>query len=159
MSSALSSIVFLFLISVLIVENSAVKSCKAQVYPSDTCRTSLSVPNDCDSGIFNLTNTDYAKCNTMNIFWSYPQKNLTLIIETPFTEQHQRYAIYLDNEQLMSAVSRVYRIINNQERCVTTKDKTLIQYSDSNYKIILKFQGPESFERYGVNIDYNVLQL
>ncbi|CAF1081794.1 unnamed protein product [Rotaria sp. Silwood1] len=159
MSSALSSIVLLSLISILIVENSAVNSCKAQVYLSDTCRTTVSVPNDCNLGIFNLTNTAYAKCNTMSVFWSYPQHNLTLIIETSFTQQHQRYAIYLDNEQLMSAVSHVYRIINNQERCVTTKDKTLIQYSDSNYKIILKFQGPERLERYGVNINYDARRI
>ncbi|CAF1073514.1 unnamed protein product [Rotaria sp. Silwood1] len=89
MSSALSSIVLLFLISVLIVENSAVNSCKAQVYLSETCSTTVSVPNCCNSGIFNLTNTNYAKCNTMNVFWSYPRYNLTLIIETAFTQQHQ----------------------------------------------------------------------
>ncbi|CAF1363336.1 unnamed protein product [Rotaria sordida] len=159
MLSALSSIVLLLLISVIIVENSVIKSCKAQVDKLDTCMSVVQFPGDCNSGIVNMTDTDYEKCITMSFFWSYPLHNLTLIIKTPFTQQHQLYAIHLDNEQIMSAVSHVYRIFNNQEIDVTTKDKTLTQYSDSNYEIILKFQGPDRVHRYGVNIDYKVLPM
>ena len=79
---------------------------------------------------------------------------MTLVIETPFTRTHRRFLMRLDNQQLAGAVSHVYRIFNNQETDVTTRDDTLIQYSDPNYQIILKFQGPTSLSRYGVDIDY-----
>ncbi|CAF2503513.1 unnamed protein product [Rotaria sp. Silwood2] len=159
MLSAFSSICLLLFTSVLIVESNVIHTCQALVDKLDTCMAVVQFGGDCNSGIVNLTDTDYAKCNTTSFFWSYPLNNLTLMIETPFTHQHEPYSIYLDNEQLMSAVSHVYRIFNNQETDVTTKDKTLIQYSDSNYEIILKFQGPEYLHRYGVNIDYNVLPM
>ncbi|CAF0874109.1 unnamed protein product [Rotaria sp. Silwood1] len=159
MSFVLSSIILLLFTSVLIVENSVTNSCQAQVDKLDTCMAVVQFSGDCNSGIVNLTNTDYAKCNTTSFFWSYPRYNLTLMIETPFTKKHQPYTIYLDNEQVMSAVSHVYRVFNNQETDVTTKDRTLIQYSDSNYQIILKLQGPDRLQRYGVNINYDVLPI
>ncbi len=54
----------------------------------------------------------------------------------------------------MTAVSHVYRVFNDQEDEITTKEKTLKQDSDKNYQIRLKFQGPTHLSRYGVNIDY-----
>jgi hypothetical protein len=36
----------------------------------------------------------------------------------------------------VGAILHVYRIFNNQGTDVTTRDKTLIEYSDSNYQII-----------------------
>jgi len=90
----------------------------------------------------------------INFFWSYPVNNMTLIIETPFTQKHQHYTITLDNEQVYGAITNVYRIINDKEIKITTPDKTIIQHSDSNYQIILKFQAPTHLSRYGVNINY-----
>ena len=67
---------------------------------------------------------------------------MTLIIETPYTQARQPYRISLDNSLIMEDVLHVYRIINNQETDVTTLDDQLVQSSDSNYQIMLKFQGP-----------------
>lgn len=159
MLSTKSSIILLSLICVLTIESKTTQSCEGQVDKLDSCMAVVQFPGDCDSAIVNLTNSDYAKCNSSNFFWSYPLHNLTLVIETPFTTQHQQYAIYLDNKQAMSGVSHIYRIINKQEQDVTSKDETLIQYSDSNYKIILKFQGPNRLQRYGVNLQYNATAL
>jgi hypothetical protein len=55
----------------------------------------------------------------------------------------------------MTGVSHVYRIFHHQETAVTTKEKILIQYSHSNYQIMLKFQSPPHLSRYGVDIYYN----
>jgi hypothetical protein len=79
-----------------------------------------------------------------------------MIIETPFTEKQKAYAIYIANEGMMGPVEHIYRLINDQEIEITTTDSKLIQYSDSNYQIILKFQSPSEFTYYGVFIDYEV---
>jgi hypothetical protein len=55
----------------------------------------------------------------------------------------------------MGAFSHVYRVFNNEETEITTQDAKLIQYSDSNYQVILKFQGPSHLSLYGVNINYD----
>ncbi|CAF3430833.1 unnamed protein product [Rotaria socialis] len=156
---SLSSPVLLLLIFVLIIESSTGNSCKGQVDQIDTCKAVVQFPGDCDAATVNLTDTDYAKCNSANFFWSYPVHNLTLIIQTPFTAQKQPYTTYFDNEQIVSGISHVYRIFNNQETDVTTKDKTLIQYSDANYQVVLKFQGPDHLQRYGVNINYDAVSM
>ena len=84
---------------------------------------------------------------------------MTFLIERLFIEQHQAYTIHLDNQQVMSAVSHVYRIFNNQEKDITTLDETLIQYSDTNHQVILKFLGATQLVRYGVNINYRSVQM
>jgi hypothetical protein len=129
-------------------------SCQSHIDKLKTCSAVISFSGDCYSSKVDLSNTEYAKCASNSFFWSYPLNNMTLVIETQFTQNHQPYTIRLDNAQIMQAVSHVYRIINNKEIDITTKDKTLTQKSDSNYQIILKFQGPKHLGRYGVNINY-----
>ena len=143
----------------LAISNDHDQPCDARVDSFAACTATVSFPGGCSSSTANLTNTDYARCKTISFFWSYPQNNLTLIIETPFTSTRQPYTVYFDNEQLMSGVLHVYRLFNNQETEVTTRDKKLIQYSDSNYQIILKLQGPSRLSRYGVNVDYEVVKM
>lgn len=84
---------------------------------------------------------------------------MTFIIETPFTHSRQGYIVYFDNVQLTQGISRVFRIFNNQETEVTTRGDKLIQYSDANYQVILKFEGPQQLSRYGVVIDYETSQM
>ena len=129
-------------------------SCETHIDKINTCKAVISFSGDCYSTIVNMSNTEYANCTSNTFFWSYPRNNMTLIIDTQFTQKRQPYTIYLDNEQLMAAMSHIYRIFNNQETEITTKDRTLIQYSDVNHQIILKFQSPTQLSRYGVNIDY-----
>lgn len=81
---------------------------------------------------------------------------MTLVLDSPFTGSQQKYQMSFDNQQIMSAVSHVYRIIDGEEIDVTTTEPKLIQTSDDNYQIILKFEGPTSLTRYGLNIVYDV---
>ena len=84
---------------------------------------------------------------------------MTFIIETPLTQSKQGYIIYLDNIQLTQGISRVFRVFNSQETEVTTRGDKLIQYSDANYQIILKFEGPKQLSRYGVVIQYKTVPM
>ena len=52
-------------------------------------------------------------CTEVNLSWDYPTNNLTIIIETPFTQQHQPYAVNLDNYWLFGV--QPYRILNGKE--------------------------------------------
>jgi len=152
--SGFSSLLILLLAFTVHARTIIDSSCETHINKMDACQAVVSFSGDCYSSTVNLSNTEYAKCTANSFFWSYPLNNLTLIIETSFTQKHQPYTIYLDNEQLMTAVSHVYRVFNNQEDEITTKEKTLKQDSDENYQIRLKFQGPTHLSRYGVNIDY-----
>ncbi len=129
-------------------------SCETHIYTLKTCSAIITFSGNCQSMTVNLSHTEYAQCTSNGFFWSYPLNNLTLVIETLFTEKHQAYKISLNNEQLFGAITNVYRIIDNKEIEITTHEKTLIQQSDSNYQVILKFQGPTRLGRYGVNINY-----
>ncbi|CAF4255003.1 unnamed protein product, partial [Rotaria sordida] len=57
-----------------------------------------------------------------------------------------------------ASISNVYRVIDNQKIEVTTTDKKIILDSDSNYQVIVKFQGPPEMRTYGVNIHYDIIQ-
>lgn len=54
----------------------------------------------------------------------------------------------------MTGISHIYRIINNEEIEITADRHSLIQDSDSNYQIVLKFQAPSHFIRDSVDIPY-----
>jgi hypothetical protein len=141
-----------------ITENTVHNSCDAEYDVYQPCSVLLISPPNCKETKLNLTNTNTSKtCTSVNLFWSYPIDNLTTIIATPFTQKKQAYQLYIDNEQLKHYISHVYRILNGQETEVTTTDKTLIQDSDANYQVILKFQGPPKLTYYGVFINYNVV--
>jgi hypothetical protein len=155
--SFLSSFLILFLAWTAHARIITDDNCGTYVNKLDTCMATISFSGNCPSNNVSLSNTEYANCTSNYFFWSYPLYNMTLTIETLFTHQHQHYTISLDNEELRGAISKVFRIINNEEKEVTTHDKTLIQNSDSNYQIILKFQGPTHLSRYGVNINYKTI--
>jgi hypothetical protein len=128
-------------------------TCETHIYDLKSCSAVLTFAGNCQSMKVNLTDTEYVKCSSMLFFWSYPLNNLTLIIE-----QHQPYQMSLDNEQLTGAITNLYRIINNEEKEITSQDKTIVQDSDSKNEIILKFQGPTRLGRYGVNISYKTIE-
>ena len=134
-------------------------SCETHLSVLTECQGLISFSGECRSAIVNLTNTEYSQCDAVNFFWSYPLNNMTLILDAPFTRSRQAYSMDFDNDQIMSGVSHVYRIFNNQETDVTTHDANLVQYSDSNYQIILKFQGPSRLSRYGLNISYKSIKM
>ncbi len=59
----------------------------------------------------------------------------------------------------MKVVLHVYRIFNNEETEVTTREGTLVQVSDSNYQVILNFQGPPSSTRGNVIVVYGAFKM
>ncbi|CAF1093438.1 unnamed protein product [Adineta ricciae] len=129
-------------------------SCESHVDKLSTCAGTISFSGDCYSSKIELRDTEYVKCTDVNFFWSYPLNNMTLVIETPFTQKRQRFTVSLETQPLQGAVSHVYRIIDDQETDVTTREPILTQDSDANYQVILKFQGPTRLSRYGVVIQY-----
>ncbi|CAF0769905.1 unnamed protein product [Adineta steineri] len=155
---------FITLVLISVVHSGTIRdinndsSCETHIDKLDTCKAIISFSGDCYSSTVDISKTEYAKCLTNSFFWSYPLNNMTLIIGTQFTQQQQPYTILIDNEQVISTVSHVYRIINDKETEVTTQEKSLKQHSDTNYQIILKFQGPTKLGRYGVNINYESYQ-
>jgi hypothetical protein len=148
-----------FVQAVPVTEN-IIHSCDAYYYDYGLCSDSISSPPGCKETKLDLANTNTSKtCTSVHLFWNYPVANLTTIIETPFTQKKQAYILYIDNAQLKPYISHVYRIVNGQETEVTTSDKTLIQYSDANYQVILKFEGPSTLYYYGVFINYNIVTM
>jgi hypothetical protein len=169
----MASILFFFVLLVTVVvepivlgvsvtDNDIHESCEAQLWPHDEpyqCSGGVSVNLDCQTSKLNLTHTNISQiCTSIDLFWSYPVGNLTMIIETPFSKKQQAYTIELNNERVMGAISHVYRLIDGKEIEVTTKESKLIQHSDSKYQVILKLQGPPKLTYYGVFIDYDIIK-
>jgi hypothetical protein len=157
--------VFLLLLTVVIISiikavpitENIIHSCDAEYDAYQLCSESINAPTGCKETKLNLANTNTSKtCTSVHLFWNYPVDNLTAIIETPFSQKKQAYQLYIDNEQLKPYISHVYRVLNGQETEVTTTDKTLIQYSDASYQVILKFEGPPTLYYYGVFINYKI---
>lgn len=133
--------------------------CKANVDRYSPCTATISAPTGCISTVLNYTDTIFAQCNGVNFFWSQGDNNMTFIIETAYTQTHQAYNISLANSPLIQGDLHVYRVNNGQEIEITTRDDKIFQISDSNYQIILKFQGPTRPVRGGVLIIYSTVAL
>lgn len=147
---------FIIILSLItIVHNAAIAenpTCIAEVDKFSQCAADISAPFGCKSTVLNFTNTGFAQCQGVNFFYASGANNMTLIIETSFTQQRQPYYLSLANSPIMEIILHVYRIIDNQEIDITTRNATLVQKSDSNYQIILKFQGPPVSTRGGVHV-------
>nr|BAJ97444.1 predicted protein [Hordeum vulgare subsp. vulgare] len=132
-------------------------SCESHLDTLDNCAGTISFSGYCYSSKIELHDTEFAKCTGVYFFWSYPLNNMTLVIETPFTQKRQAFTVSLKTEALAGAVSHVYRIIDDKETDVTTREPVLAQDSDANYQVILKFQGPTHLSRYGLNFNMSLL--
>ncbi|CAF1434492.1 unnamed protein product [Adineta steineri] len=143
-----------------VTDNHMRESCEAHFYSygADPCDGTVSVRGGCKSSTLNFAHTNTSKtCTSVKFFWSYPVDNLTMIIETPFTEKQQQYSIKFNVDRTMGAITNVFRIFGREEILITPAESKLIQPSDSNYQIILKLQGPSKLTSYGVFIDYEVV--
>ena len=134
-------------------------TCIAQLLtPSSSCWNSIIVPRSCQSATINLGTTDLKACAAVGLMWSYPTNNLTITIETSFTEQAHAYSIDIDNSQIKDYTIRIYRVRDGQEVEIKSTDDRIVLNSDANYQIILKFQGPPSIFYYGFPLSYTVVK-
>jgi len=159
-----SIITFLVLLAIRLIQITPVtaESCTAQILNSSlSCWGGVVSPRICKSAFLNLGNTEYKSCSTVGLgWWSDSTNNLTLTIETSFTQQNQPYIINLNNQQLKQFKDysvKFYRILNNQETELISTDDIITLNSDSNYQIILKFQGPTIYNL--LPIIYEVFKL
>ncbi|CAF1170087.1 unnamed protein product [Didymodactylos carnosus] len=82
--------------------------------------------------------------------------NLTVTIGTHYTQQRKPFTLYLDN-RLGEYIQHIYRVHDGQETEITSKDETIIQYSDTNYQVILKLQEAETIGPYVAFVNYRVV--
>jgi len=154
----LLTISFLVLLSVGFIQAIPIvdESCKVQIYDgSGPCAGTIWIPNGCTSATADLATTKYESCDAVDLTWAYPRNNLTIIVETPYTKQHQPYAISIDNIHFKQYPLPIYRIEDGHERQVKTAADVIVEKSDSNYQVIMKLEGEPvgyylSFFRYNV---------
>jgi hypothetical protein len=154
-----SVIIMFFTVTVaylLITVNGQAPGCgQARISSFAKC-TATVMTDGCEDSTLNLQHTEFAGCESVQFFWSYPQYNLTMIIASPFTKQKEAFTVYLENQEVRSGVNKIFRVYKGQETDVTTSDNILVQYSDADYLCILKFIAPERLQRYGVNVNWEV---
>ncbi|CAF2184018.1 unnamed protein product [Rotaria magnacalcarata] len=141
----------------IIVKSEATDSCQARISSFTQC-TATVMTDGCEDSILNLQDTKFMNCDSVSFFWSYPLHNLTISIASPFTMEKKASILYLQNREVRAGVNKIFRIYKDQVTDVTTSDDTLIQYSDADYLYILKFVGPQTLQRYGVNINWETKQ-
>ncbi|CAF3571103.1 unnamed protein product [Rotaria sp. Silwood1] len=121
-------------------------------------KATVGFENHADSRVLNLANTELAQTpDSIEIFWSYPTGTMTLIIETPYTKQHQPYTISLHAEHLKPSIEHIYRLLDGKQTEIPMNDTNIVQKSDSNYQVILQLQGSPQMKTYGVYIKYDIL--
>lgn len=136
-------------------------SCKPSVFDYSECSLTISGQTCCKSLKVKLDKYPKIKsCTSVEIFWSYPTNNLTLVIKTSATPARQPFRIRLAQQQLNSVISHVYRVVRNQEtELKASNDGSSVVRSDSDYRVVVKFQGPSKLMFYGVFIKYDVLKI
>jgi hypothetical protein len=133
--------------------------CDLHIVEEISCYIRVSFAHGCNSSTLTLDNSKFAKlCSSVSLFWSYPTNNLTTIIETPYTQPRQPFTIHLHSRQLKPQISHIYRLSQGQENERKTIGNTMIERSDSNYQIILKFQAATTLTFQGVFIAYELVK-
>ena len=159
-SSLLSfSIVAAVFVTGAYAQTTTTNPCEPRVSSALPCYLGVSVNPQCKSAILRFPGTNLTKkCNSANIFWNYPQNNLTFIIDTPFTATRQPYTLRLSVYPTQPQMFRVFQVqpdgttteLNIQSDIITVR-------SDSNFQVRLKFEGPSRYIVYGVFIRYDVV--
>lgn len=132
-------------------------SCVPDIFQFNRCNPTVSFDFDCPTSTFNLAqHRNISSCSSVDIFWSYPMNNLTVIIQTMWTQKRRPYTIHLRAKYLKPQILHLYRINQGVEKEVKIRGNVIKEKSDKNYKVILKFQAPKTLQFYGVFIEYNV---
>jgi hypothetical protein len=157
----LSTILFLVLLSIGFIQAipAVDESCKVQIYNWEgPCAGLIIVPKTCTSATADLSTTKFESCDRVDLTWSYPMNNLTIIVETPYTKQHQPYTINIDNINFKLYPLPIYRIEDGHERQIKTTADVIVEKSDSNYQVIMKLQAESTIGYYLSFFRYNVIK-
>lgn len=139
------------------IAGSTNNSCVPDLFQFSRCHPTVSFDFDCRTSTFNLAqHRNISSCSSVNIFWSYPMNNLTVIIQTQWTQKHRPYTIHVRANYLKPQILHLYRINQGIEKEIKIRGKVIKEKSDKNYEVILKFQAPKTLQFYGVFIEYNV---
>jgi len=148
----------LFIGGIICTASSKSNTCVVKINDRDECFPFFSVPQNCKSAKLNLSQTYVAKsCTTANLFWNYPQSNLTLIIETLYTRKHQSYTLHFPY-QLDQQLQSLYQVCPAGTLTkLKSRNDTINVKSDANYQVVLKLQASK-LQLYAVMIEYNVIK-
>ncbi|CAF0795038.1 unnamed protein product [Didymodactylos carnosus] len=117
------------------------------------CRGGIQTDFACSNSVLDIGQANFTTCKEVRFSWAYPTNNLTITIGTQYTYQRKPFTLYLDNKRR----HQVYRVHDGgQETDITSIDEVIIQYSDINYQVILKFQEDENIGPYLTYISYRV---
>jgi hypothetical protein len=99
MLSLLSLLIVLVAVLIKNIVNAASLNknlCETHIIEQSTCSIGVSFIRLCNASTLNLFNTKLANSSSsVDLFWSDPMNNLTLIIETPYTQQRQTYMLFI----------------------------------------------------------------
>lgn len=139
-------------------DESAVQT-DAHVHMVRDGKCSISFPRTDAPQVFNLAKTKLSESkDAVEIFWNYPMHTLTIIIETGYTQEQQKYAIALDAESIASDVTNVYRILNGEEIEVKADAGKYMLESDSNGQVVVKLRSWPRMTKYGTFIRYKIIR-
>lgn len=134
-------------------------SCVPYTYQYNPCYATVAFDFQCPTSTLDLGQyQNLTACSSVELFWSYPMNNFTIVFQTLWTEQHQPYTIRLQARSLKPQIRHLYRINEGVEKEVKIRGKVIREKSDKNYQVILKFQAPKRLQFYGVFIEYNVVK-
>ena len=101
-----------------------------------------------------VSNEQLHNCTEAQIFWNYPQNNLTVVFSAPELKPFQ--VCLLKSHQIYYDIL-IYHIADKKETLVTKSvNKVCIQSESSTKTVTLKFAAPEVLKYYGIFIDYSV---
>ena len=150
----LSKRIFFIFSLIFFVESISIEEdpCEGQISKwSDECSGTIIVSRSCQSSFVHLGNTSFKSCDHVYLMWSYPLNNLTMIIQTKFSEEYQ---IRLDNQPTYDI--QKYQIVNGKEIRINSTEEFVTITSDSNFQIKMKLQAETTISYYGFPIVYNV---
>lgn len=105
---------------------------------------------------FVVTNKKIINCENGSIFWSYPQKNLTVKFSADL-ESSSTFNLCLVDTYYLDPRIPVYRVLDGNEIPIDTSKDSICLNSDSDNQVVLKLYGPSNgINSYGLFITYNI---
>ncbi|CAF0965137.1 unnamed protein product [Didymodactylos carnosus] len=145
----LSSLPLLLIILFLFNIDFLSATCKANVWHYYPCSYTISSSNSCMNSMF-TTVLESNDCLEQDYFWSYPIGNITMTIKL-----NKSFIVNLKNP--LRFMKNVYRVDDDgMDTSMTTSDPIIYLKSDNNYRVRIKFQGPDRIYYYGTFIHYSL---